>query len=119
LNTKPKLYVYYGTTYDEIVQSKFDLNCYCRLLTDALERRWRAAQRARLSGFSRAEPDMPLAANTIPMSAHAVDGEVVLSSPGPGVPVSAAFTPEAVLASLEPMRQAAETALEQRRADRS
>ena len=62
------------------------------------------------------EPDaqMPIPANIIPLRAIAVEGEVVLLSAGPGAPVSATFTPEAVLASLDAMRSAAECAIEQR-----
>jgi hypothetical protein len=55
-----------------------------------------------------------LPVNRAPLAAFAIDGEVVLASQGPGVPVAAAFTPEAVLASLEVMRAAAELAIWQR-----
>lgn len=49
-----------------------------------------------------------------PLAAEAVEGEVVLTSNGGhGRPVIVAMTPEAVLASLAPMRRAAETALVQ------
>ena len=56
---------------------------------------------------------MPIPVNAAPLEAFAVDGEVLLLSRGPGMPVSAAFTPQAVLASLEPMRIAAERAVKQ------
>jgi hypothetical protein len=62
---------------------------------------------------------LPVPANIAPLEATAVDGEVVLISRGRGVPVNAAFTPEAVLASLEPMRMAAEHAVQQRNELRS
>jgi hypothetical protein len=54
---------------------------------------------------------MLIPVNAAPLAAAAIDGEVVIYSRGPGVPVSCAFTPEAVLASLEPMRTAAEHAI--------
>jgi hypothetical protein len=57
---------------------------------------------------------VPIPANTAPLRALAQEGEVVLTSDGPGRPVSTALTPEAVLASLEPLRAAAERAIRQR-----
>ena len=45
-----------------------------------------------------------------PIAAQPIEGEVVLVGPG----VCAAFQPEAVLASLEDMRRAAEEAIRQR-----
>ena len=54
-----------------------------------------------------------------PLHADAVDGEVVLTSAGGrGRPVTVAMTPDAVLASLAPMRAAAEAALAQLEAER-
>ena len=50
-----------------------------------------------------------------PLDAVAVEGEVVVTScSGHGRPVVVAMTPEAVLASLELMRAAAEAAIVQR-----
>ena len=51
----------------------------------------------------------------LPLRAIAVEGEVVVTSvAGHGRPVMVAMTPEAVLASLEPMRAAADAAILQR-----
>ena len=52
----------------------------------------------------------PMKAFDEPVQATAVDGEVVLLGPG----ISGAFTPEAILESLDQLRQAAETALRNR-----
>ena len=50
-----------------------------------------------------------------PLDAVAFEGEVVLTScAGFGRPVVVAMTPEAVLATIEPMRAAAEAAILQR-----
>jgi hypothetical protein len=50
-----------------------------------------------------------------PLEAIPVEGEVVLTScAGHGRPVALAMTAEAVLASIEPMREAAEAAILQR-----
>ncbi len=58
-----------------------------------------------------------LPVTTAPMDVVALDGEVVVCSPGPK-PFSVALTPEAVLQSLGPLRRAAEEAKTQRpRAD--
>ena len=54
---------------------------------------------------------MPLSIISKPLSATPVEGDVVLTIKGRGIQVAAALTPEAVLASLEPMRQAAEQAI--------
>ena len=51
--------------------------------------------------------------NDQPFTADAFDGEVVITAAGPGRGVDLAMTPEAVLASLEPLRVAAEAALAQ------
>ncbi len=56
----------------------------------------------------------PIPVNRTPIAASAYDGEVVLQSAGPKV-FDVAFTPEAVLESLEPLRRAAERAMAQRR----
>ena len=56
----------------------------------------------------------PISANREALRAHAVDGEVVLSSRGAGAPVDAAFTPEAILDSLPVLERAAREALRQR-----
>jgi hypothetical protein len=50
---------------------------------------------------------------TSPMDAIALDGDVVVCSPGPR-PFAVAMTPEAVLESLVPLRLAAERAQAQR-----
>ena len=60
----------------------------------------------------------PIPPNDKPLRATAIDGDVVLASGPGGCPVDAAFTPEAVLASLEVLRQAAEEAIGQRRTGR-
>jgi hypothetical protein len=46
-------------------------------------------------------------------TAEAFEGEVVIRADGPGRSVTVAMTPQAVLASLEPLRAAAEAALAQ------
>lgn len=60
---------------------------------------------------------MPLFPKTAPILAQAVEGDVVLLADGPGRPIEASFTPEAILASLPGMKAAAEEALRQRAAD--
>ena len=55
--------------------------------------------------------------NLQPLTAQACEGEVVIRSDGPGRAVCLAMTPEAVLASLEPLRAAAEAALLQTEAE--
>ena len=52
--------------------------------------------------------------NSNPFVASALDGEVVWVCSGPGKPLAVSFAPEAVLRSLEPMREAAERAIRQR-----
>jgi hypothetical protein len=56
---------------------------------------------------------VPIPPNQDPFTAEAFDGEVVIQAAGPGRGVTLAMTPEAVLASLEPLRAAAEAALAQ------
>ena len=55
----------------------------------------------------------PIPANPQALTAQACEGEVVIRSDGPGRAVCLAMTPQAVLASLEPLRAAAEAALAQ------
>jgi hypothetical protein len=63
-----------------------------------------------------AQYTMPV--TTSPMDVVALDGEVVVCSSGPK-PFAVALTPEAVLQSLAPLRQAAERAqAQQARPDR-
>jgi hypothetical protein len=52
-------------------------------------------------------------ANQEAFTAEAFEGEVVIRGDGPGLSVTLAMTPQAVLASLEPLRAAAEIALAQ------
>lgn len=54
---------------------------------------------------------MPMSIISKPLSATAVDGDVVLTIKDRGIKVAAALTPEAVLASLAPMQEAAERAI--------
>jgi hypothetical protein len=56
----------------------------------------------------------PIPTNTKALQAVAADGEVVLTSEGPGLAICVSLTPEAVLASLEALRVAAEEAMGQR-----
>ena len=55
-----------------------------------------------------------LQSNDQPLRAHAIDGDVVLSSSGRGRPIDGAFTPEAIMDSLEGLLRAAEEAIRQR-----
>lgn len=48
-------------------------------------------------------------ANTIPLKATAIDGEVVVCGEGPR-PIDSSYTPEAIFESLEPLKKAAEDA---------
>lgn len=57
---------------------------------------------------------MLIPTNAEPIEAQAYEGQVVLKCSGPK-PLDVAFTPQAVLASLEPLRAAAEAALAQGR----
>ena len=60
----------------------------------------------------------PIPTNTTALQAFAIDGEVVLKSTGLGLPICLSLTPDAVLASLEPLRLAAQEALTQSSGDR-
>jgi hypothetical protein len=46
-----------------------------------------------------------------PLTAKAVEGDVVLTIKDSGIQVAAALTPQAVLASIAPLREAAEQAI--------
>ena len=58
-------------------------------------------------------PFIPFPTNSRPIEAEAIDGEVVIKSAGDGLPFCVSITPQAVLASLERLREAAEEASNQ------
>ena len=52
--------------------------------------------------------------NSDALEAMVVDGDILIRATGPGLSISLSLTPEAVIQSLEPLRHAAERAIEER-----